>query len=291
MCLTIFAATKKGISVIKALNMEYPNLINLVVGARNKNEQNDYYDDIKSYCINNNIEWVDRHQFIEVNTPYSLAISWRWLIKADSTGLIVLHDSLLPKYRGFNPLVSCLINGELIIGVTAIHASSNYDCGDIIFSDKTFISYPLTINEAVEKVTQNYINIALKIAAAISNDEKLPSTPQDNKEATYSLWRNEDDYKIDWNSSATQINRFIDAVGYPYKGASTFIDSKKVRVINSEVINDVKIENRNPGKIIFYDGAKPVVVCGTGLLKIREAIYDETGKTIFPLNKFRIHFK
>ena len=38
----------------------------------------------------------------------------------NSENLIVFHDSLLPKYRGFAPLVSQLINGEEYLGVTAI---------------------------------------------------------------------------------------------------------------------------------------------------------------------------
>ena len=71
----------------------------------------------------------------------------------------------------------------------------------------------------------------------------MPSSkPQEEEKATYSLWRNEDDYLIDWNNTSKQIKRFIDAVGSPYKSASSYINNKKVRIIAA---------NEYPDKTIF----------------------------------------
>ena len=66
--------------------------------------------------------------------------------------MIIFHDSLLPKYRGFAPLVNSLINQEKEIGVTAIKASQNYDEGDTV-TDNIGNDYDVTIqNGAIIKV-------------------------------------------------------------------------------------------------------------------------------------------
>ena len=62
-----------------------------------------------------------------------------------------------------------------------------------------------------------------------------------------------------------------------------------IRVFKALSVNDVKIENRTPGKVIFMEDGFPVVVCGFGLLKILEA-QKENGHSIFPLRSFRTRF-
>ena len=84
-----------------------------------------------------------------------IVAGWRWLLPSTEK-LIVLHDSLLPRYRGFNPLVSQLIDKEERLGVTAFFASDRYDCGDIINQPSIKVSYPLKINEAIERVCNCY---------------------------------------------------------------------------------------------------------------------------------------
>jgi methionyl-tRNA formyltransferase len=54
-----------------------------------------------------------------------------------------MHDSLLPKYRGFAPLPNALINGEREVGVTALFASEEYDMGDIVCQRRLAVEYPM----------------------------------------------------------------------------------------------------------------------------------------------------
>ena len=57
------------------------------------------------------------------------------------------------------------------------------------------------------------------------------------------------------------------------------------------VEKDVKIENRTPGKVIFLIDAKPIVVCGKGLIKINEMVDDQTRQSLLPMSKFRSRFE
>ncbi|EKO3899186.1 methionyl-tRNA formyltransferase, partial [Vibrio metschnikovii] len=120
-------------------------------------------------------------------------------------------------------------------------------------------------------------------------ENKLKGVPQDENKATYSLWRDEEDYLIDWSSTAEGIQLKINSLGYPYLGASTTVNNELVRIKKSTLLNDVLIENRIPGKIIFFADGKPVVVCGKGLLRLDE-IENNHGKKI-TITKMRTRFK
>jgi methionyl-tRNA formyltransferase len=291
--ISIFAMTERGFKVISEIIKEFgSSFIELVVSAKDDNIKNDYYKEIEELCKKNNIIFRDRKDEFEIRTIYCFTIGWRWIIEFESQKkLIVFHDSLLPKYRGFAPLVNSLINGEKEIGVTALFASEEYDKGDVIFQSKTKIEYPIKIEKAIELNNENYINCALFVSKLIKEGSSIQAKSQNESEATYSLWRDEEDYKINWNASAIRIKRFIDATGTPYKGAFTMLEKEKIRIFDAEVLDDLKIMNRDVGKVIFVDGGNPVIVCGSGLLKITTAFYDDIKTSFLPLKKFRIRLQ
>jgi methionyl-tRNA formyltransferase len=286
---TLYLLTRKGFEVLNALIAnDYGRHIDRVVLGADKKAQHDYRDEIRDLCAAHHISCVPRQEVLEVGSPWSIAVSWRWLIDEPRTRLIVLHDSLLPRYRGFAPLVTALINGDERIGVTALYAASEYDRGDIIFQSSSAITYPIRIADAIERVCQNYVSVVLSIFEHVIREQELPRTPQNEAEATYSLWRDEQDYLIAWGNDAPFIRRFIDATGYPYRGASAYLDGHKIRILAAEERSDLSIVNRTPGKVISTDQGCPVVVCGKGLLRLTEVIDDKTGNTLLPFPRFRI---
>ena len=290
---TLFLMTQKGFRVVESLAAEYLKCISAVVSSRDSKVQKDYYDEIKQICKERDVRFYDRKENPVVDSLYAFAISWRWLLSPLSSRLIVFHDSLLPRYRGFNPLVSALINEDEQIGVTACFAATKreYDRGDIIAQSRSRISYPIKIQEAIDVVAGNYVELVNRILEALNQGEVLQSTRQDESEATYSLWRDDEDYRIEWSQSAAYIKRFIDAVGFPYQGALTLVDGIKARVMDAEVVEDVNIVNRVPGKVIFFEDSLPIVVCGQGLLKIKNLVADGYDKSLLPLPRFRMRFK
>ena len=288
--LTLFAMGEKGFAVLRAIADAHPGLLHRVIAATDRGVADDYFETIRDYCRDRSIPFSSRDDTRDVTSPYAFAVSWRWLISLPATRLIVFHDSLLPRYRGFNPLVSCLLNEEPVIGVTALFASAEYDAGDIIAQASTPISYPIRLQQAVEAISHNYAQLALDIAARIARGEAIIGHPQDESKATFSLWRDDDDYRIDWSGSSAFISRFINAVGLPYKGASTMLNGELARVLEADVVPDVTIENRVAGKVIFLRDGMPVVVCGEGLLRITQLVDDATRVSLLPLKKFRSRF-
>lgn len=288
--LTLFLMTEKGYRVLDRLGKQFADKIACVVGATDSDVQNDYYQDIKSLCDQLKIPFVDRKDYDAPTSRFALAVSWRWLIDSDSTLLVVFHDSLLPKYRGFSPLVSALINREPEIGVTAILASAEYDRGDIVYQSRVAVDYPLKIKVAIEMVSQLYGDVAEAVVQQLLKDGRLHAQPQSEEDASYSLWRDAEDYRIDWTDSADRIKRFVDAVGFPYQGARTLAGEVPARVLDAEVIADVPIENRVPGKVIFVQDGCPVVVCGEGLLRLTGLEQADGGESLLPLARFRTRF-
>jgi methionyl-tRNA formyltransferase len=282
---------KKGLSCLEALISFSKNDLKKIVYARDNNVENDYSSEITSLCDKNNISYTNKKDFNydELNeVDYFIAISWRWMINNDLNKLIVLHDSILPKYRGFNPLVSALINGENEIGVTAIFANKEFDRGDIIDYKKININYPIKIEEAINKISICYQELLIEIIKKIQNKTIQP-IKQNEENASYSLWRDEEDYFIDWELDSKTIERTINALGFPYTGAKTTMDNQTIIITEAEAIEDVKIINRTPGKIMFFEQELPVIVCGKGLLKIKE-IKSLQNKTL-KISKFRTRLK
>ena len=281
--------TKKGLEVLKAVIKQHgAGCIEQVIISHDRNVQKDYYAELSALCKKNKICFRDKAKKYTLRSKYALAVSWRWLIDAGSTKLIVFHDSILPKYRGFSPLVNMLINGEKKLGVSAIIAEKDYDTGPVLARKEMRAVYPLKINDAIENVSGLYAELAVEVLGKIFSNKALAAVKQNEKKATYSLWRDEQDYRIDWSKSAEYIKRFTDSVGFPFKGAATKLEGRTVRILDAETEKDVVIENREPGKLIFIKNGCPVVVCGKGLLRITDMRDDQTEKQLLPFKKLRI---
>lgn len=290
---TLFLMTRKGYEVLEEiLSALDSDIIDFIVVSEDNAVVQDYAEHIKKLALKHELRTFTRNEDYKLTSQYAIAISWRWLISYEhtKTRLIVLHDSLLPKYRGFTPLVNQLIQQESQIGVTAFFANKDFDKGDIIDQQKINIVYPIKINEAIEKISPLYRSLIASIVQHIKGDKELKSVPQNELDATYSLWRDEKDYEINWGISANEIKRFVDAVGFPYLGASTKIKDRSLRIFNVEVEKNLNIVNRDFGKVLFLKDGYPIVVCGEGLLKITKAIYEDDKTSIFPIKKFRLRF-
>ena len=83
-----------------------------------------------------------------------VANNWRtWLpaevFDAPKYGTLNIHDSLLPKYTGFSPLIWALINGEEEVGLTAHLMDEELDAGDIVLQRSTTVGPTDTVTDTV----------------------------------------------------------------------------------------------------------------------------------------------
>lgn len=288
--INLFLMGEKGYHVLERLASDRNINVKLsVIVAQDKKIENDYYDSIRDLCDKFSIDSFEKGDSKIPHSDYAIAIGWRWIIK--HSPLIVFHDSFLPKYRGFAPLANMLINGEPCLGVSALFATEDYDKGDIISQKVIGIKYPIKMAQAIKVVSGLYVDLAVEIIDLIRSDAHIESKKQIEAQATYSLWRDEGDYFIDWKKDAQYIKRFVDAVGHPFKGSRAYFNGKVCVIKDALVCDDVNIEDRQShlGKIIFKDGVFPIVVCGSGLIKLTKVI-DLEGNDILSRLPFRVRF-
>lgn len=293
--LVFFLLGEKGYEVLKgAIAADCKDLIRLVVIGEDGNVQKDFSSEIVDLCIEKTINYCTRNDVSKIiecaNEVIAIAAGWRWLIRFSFIQVIVFHDSLLPRYRGFNPLVTALLNQDSEVGVTVINANKEFDRGDIIESRSIKVNYPVSIKDVVIKVSGLYFDLSQFILRKIASGESLVGIKQDETKASYSVWRDEQDYRINWENSAASIAHFVKCLSFPYKGASAVCDDKLIRILEAEIETDVRVENRDVGKVLFVINGKPIVICRDGLLRVDVAI-DDKGQTVLPFKKFRTRLK
>jgi methionyl-tRNA formyltransferase len=215
-------------------------------------------------------------------------VGWQHLLPGITPSTVVFHDSLLPRYRGFTPTVTALINGDREIGVTALRPSEAIDGGPIIAQRALPVSYPLKIELALKLQAGLMSELAVEIVERWRRDQ-LSATPQREDLATYSIWRDDADYEIDWSEGAEAIQRFVNAVGYPYAGARTAVGgAEKIRIFDVTPLPDMPFEIRETGKIWRLDNGHPLVICGTGMLRLDTCRREDGSTFVFQRVRSRL---
>ena len=289
----LFLMSSRGLAVLEALVREHgPEAIAYVVTASDQSVRKDYQAELTAAARQAGLLSFTR-EHLPARLPRvaaRFAAGWRWLLpENEHEPIVVFHDSLLPRYRGFAPLVNALINAEPKLGVTALLGAKHYDAGPILAQEAIAVNYPLRLAEAIEAIRPCYAKLATAVLGDLRKGTWAPRV-QDETQASYSLWRDEDDYVINWSQDAATIRRQVDATGFPYRGASVLARGRKLRVLAASERPDVRIEIRTPGKIIFMEEGKPVVVCQSGLLRLEELVEDATGVSALPWPHFRTRF-
>jgi methionyl-tRNA formyltransferase len=214
-------------------------------------------------------------------TGLAFTIGWQFRLK-EFDSLVVLHDSLLPKFRGFSPTVSSLILGETKIGVTAIRPIAELDAGPIVAQHSVSITHPIKVQHAFELLAPCYVN-CIRESIRKFGQPAFAGTPQLEQQASYSVWRDSFDLEIDWRTSADQVARFVAAVGYPYAGAYTTYGEERIIIDEVEVIADLPFVNRVAGKIWQRNSENVVeVLCGNGMIRITSARREDGSHFSFP---------
>ncbi len=292
--IVLYALGKKGLATLRGL-MSSGAHVALVVLDRDPGVLDDFSAALSATAMEAAIRTTYRGDESAADLPensLAIAAGWRWMIRDEPTrGLIVLHDSLLPRYRGFAPLVNALINGESELGVTAIWAAATYDSGPIIAQQRFAVRYPVTIAQVIDQASEAYFEVAKTIGSAFRSGQLPNGVAQDAGLASISVWRDEDDYAISWSDDAHRVQRFVDAVGFPYGGARTWSDDVAYIVDQVEVIDDVSFELVHPGKVYELRDGCPSIICGSGAVRITALRLAASGANALPFRRLRTRFR
>ncbi len=171
-------------------------------------------------------------------------------------GTLNLHDSLLPKFTGFSPVLWALISGESEFGMTIHRMDDGLDTGDILIQRSLPIGPTDTGTELVMR-GMDLIPGALRDALAALESGTAVWRPQNKAERTYFHKRSERDSLIDWTWPAEDLERFVRALSDPYPRAFTFYRGERIEVLEARV-SDARYGG-TPGRVIVQEGGGAVV--------------------------------
>ena len=194
------------------------------------------------------------------------------LLSAFKFGLINVHPSLLPKYRGAAPVVSALLDGVAITGVSVIALVARMDAGDILAQSATELREDETAGELRSRLFRLGASMLPAVIEAIERGD-CPRRPQDDSEATYTRRLTKQDGQIQWGADAASICRFVRAMS-PWPGAFTSWrqpggEPKKFTVTKAHVVSTDEEAGAPPGTVVEV-GESIQVLAARGRVAITE---------------------
>jgi methionyl-tRNA formyltransferase len=168
-------------------------------------------------------------------------------------GLLNVHPSLLPQYRGGKPVVATILQGEKITGVTIIKLVEKVDAGPIVAQKQEKV---LT-NDTTESLEKRLFKRGGELLNKILIDYltgRISPRLQDEKSASWAPKLKKEDGEIDWQKSPAYLERFIRAM-YPWPGARIHKLPKLLKSLkllkghlekNKLVLDLVQLEGKRP---------------------------------------------
>jgi methionyl-tRNA formyltransferase len=143
-------------------------------------------------------------------------------------GVLNIHPSLLPRYRGATPIPAAILAGDSETGVTIILMDAGLDSGPILFQSRLPIEESDTAGSLSEKLASLAAQLLVQTLGGWLSGEIEPR-PQDESQATVTHRLEKEDGRIDWSRPAMEIWRQVRAFN-PRPGAYTLLDGELLHV-------------------------------------------------------------
>jgi methionyl-tRNA formyltransferase len=213
-------------------------------------------------------------------------------------GVLNVHASLLPKYRGAVPVQQAIICGEKKTGVTVMKTDIGIDTGDILLSKEIEIGADETAKDMLSKLSVLGAE-CISDALCLLENGKAKFVRQNHSEATRFPMLKKSDGLIDWSKSAAQIHNLIRGVN-PWPGAFVNYDGRVLKIWASQIVDfgaanvptqtqsgteDTAQRVQKNGEVVCADIKRGLIIkCGSGALKIIKL--QSAGKKIMDAAEF-----
>ena len=148
-------------------------------------------------------------------------------------GVLNVHASLLPRYRGAAPVHRAVINGDRETGVTIMKMVKALDAGPMLAAARQPIGPDDTADDVERALEQVGADLLVATVDALAAGP-VPEVPQDDADATYAVRITKDDGVVDWTQPATRIHDLIRGL-YPWPHAHTFYRGRRLILLRSTV--------------------------------------------------------
>lgn len=262
-----FGSSSYVAPIIEALNKNF-DLALVVTTERLTLEGKDSQAPVANYCVRYKIPYLSVQKFnsltiqqlkksgakLGILADFGLIVS-KDILSLFPKGIINIHPSLLPKYRGPTPIQTAILNGEKTTGISIIKLDEELDHGPILIQQKEEILPQDTAKSLYERLFLKSANLLPDIINKYLN-ENLKLNAQNHKNATFTKPLTRADGYIDLKSlvirnSKLEIARKIRAY-YPWPGVFT-----KSKISLAMAGQKSKIIKFLPEQMIQVEGKKP----------------------------------
>jgi methionyl-tRNA formyltransferase len=285
---TLFiGGTRRGYLSLSALLDYGAHVVGIISLEQDQHESDRYEERIRTLAKNRGIplyqtRWMKDRDYAElisqdIKPDICFVVGCRILIpkciyELPPLECLGVHDSLLPEYRGFAPSNWSIVNGEDQTGVTLFYLSDLMDGGDIVEQMRIPIGSDDTAPVIYERVCQATVEVLLQVYPLLERGE-APRTKQSNEAGSFTCSRTPADGWIEWNQPTHTINNQIRALTYPYPGAFTVHQGKRLWIWKAEPVqNPPRYVGRIPGRVISVSSEEGHVdvLTGDGVLRVIE---------------------
>lgn len=189
---------------------------------------------------------------------------------------INLHASLLPKYRGANPICAALLSGDKYTGITTMITVLELDAGDICLTERIELDNDTDFPCLANKIADKSPDLIIKTLKGLYENTLKPSA-QDSSCATFTKKLQKSDKELNFNNSVCDIHNKVRAL----KGVNTchFIyNDKIIKVLKTNFCDGLNCENYKSGEIISVEKCGVTVKCADGAILIENVKPEGKGE-------------
>lgn len=179
----------------------------------------------------------------------------RRILDLPRLGCFNVHPSLLPRYRGPDPIRRAIINGDERTGVTIMHMTEELDAGDIVLQEETEIRSEDTFGSLEVRLAGIGATLVMRTLRLLAT-EGAPRRPQDPARVTFAPVVSREEERIDWSRPATAIVNLVRGLS-PLPGAYTLVGGERLKIMGGRAV---------PGQWAVAPGRVAEVRPGEGFL-------------------------
>lgn len=190
-------------------------------------------------------------------------------------GMLNVHASLLPLYRGATPIHAAVLNGDAESGVTIIRLVKQLDAGPVLGMVATPIGPQETTGELESRLGPLAVPLLLSVLDDIAAGNSVP-VEQDHALATHVGKLRKDDGLIDWGRTARSVECHIRGM-QPWPGPFTFLHQAGKPPLRLKILKARSVAESSstpPGAIVEVAPTEFRVQCGEGLLVVESVQPD-----------------
>lgn len=182
------------------------------------------------------------------------------LLDVPPRGLINVHASLLPAWRGASPIQRAVLNGDTVSGVTIMRVVLALDAGPMLARVEVPVAPTDTTGTLETRLAVAGASLLRDVVDRLGRGEAVPEVPQDDALATLAPRLEKHEGRIDWARTAWALDCHVRGM-QPWPVAFTYVDGQRL-MIREAVADPTSAGDVPPGALVAQQGDAVLLACG-----------------------------